>query len=93
MFGLELGVTVLIMVIIAVAGSIVLRVVQRLVWPETYRPITGIAFVAQLAVIGAAILLASVIALYPTGAFLPDEAAESWYIVPKDKVNTMVPGH
>ena len=93
LFGLELGVTVLIMVIIAIAGSMFLRMVQRIVWPGTFQPVKGWVLKVQILLILAALGLATVMAFYPTSAFLPAEAGDAWFIVPKATINTLVPGH
>jgi len=93
LFGLELGVTVLIMVVIAIAGSMFLRLVQRLAWPGTFVPVTGWVLKVQTALVVIAIALAGVMAFFPTSSFLPGEDEGSgWYIVPKATVNTTVPG-
>ncbi len=92
LFGLELGVTILIMVIIAIVGSMFLRMVQRIAWPGTFQPVTGWVLKVQILLILVALGLATVMAFYPTSAFLPAEAGDAWYIVPKATINTPLPG-
>ena len=92
LFGLELGVTVLIMVVIAIAGSMFLRLVQRLVWPGTFVPVTGGTLIVQTTIIVAALLLALAMAFFPTSSFLPAESGDTWFIVPKNANNIPVPG-
>lgn len=89
LFGLGLGVTVLIMVLIAIGGSLFLRMVQRLAWPGTFVPVTGATLKVQIILIIAAVVLASALAFYPTSDFLPAEYADcEFYIVPKASINT-----
>ena len=88
LFGLELGVTVLIMVVVAIAGAMFLRMVQRIAWPGTFKPLTGRVLKVQVSVLIFALLLATVMAYFPTSAFLPAEAGDAWFIVPKEPMNT-----
>jgi hypothetical protein len=88
LFGLELGMTVLLMVVIAIAGSMFLRLVQRIVWPGTFVPVKGVTLKVQSALVAIAVALAVVLSFFPTRSFLPAEGADPWYIVPKAANNT-----
>lgn len=93
LFGLELGATVLLMVIIAVAGSLFLRTVQRIAWPDSFTPVKGAVLKVQIALIIVALALATVMAYFPTSAYLPGAGDDSgWYIVPRPTINTPASG-
>lgn len=94
LFGLELGVTILIMVAIAIAGSMFLRLVQRIAWPGTFQPVTGLVWKAQVSLVILALVAASVMAFFPTSSFLPGEDDKTgWYIVPKSAINIPAATH
>lgn len=87
LFGMPLGATVLLMVVIAIAGSLTLRLLQRLIWPDSYTPPSAGVRKAQAVVVVLALLLGGSMAFYPTSDFLKGEAVESYYyIVPKAKL-------
>ena len=93
LFGLELGVTILMMVVIAVAGSIFLRLVQRIVWPDSFKPVTGWVLKVQISLIVVALGLATAMAFFPTSSYLPAESEDAWYIVPKATFNAPLSGN
>ena len=92
LFGLELGATVLLMVVIAIAGSMFLRLVQRIAWPDTFIPVKGAVLKVQVALIVIALVLATVMAFFPTSSFLPAEDDSGWHIVPRVIITTPVTG-
>jgi uncharacterized membrane protein YedE/YeeE len=84
LLGVDLGVAVLIIVIIAVAGTLMMRFVQNKIWPTDHvdpqrRPVVKL----QGTLIGVAMLIALVFAFFPTGAFIDDAGETPWYIVPR----------
>lgn len=83
-FGISLGVTILIMVVIAIAASLALRFVQHRVW-HNVQPISSQFFKStQYALVGLALISAVGMAFFPNSAYLPGEAVEdSYYLVPR----------
>jgi len=83
-FGIGLGPTILIMVLLSVGASLFMRWGQQLVW-KNYQPISSTLLRnTQYGLVGLAIMLAAVMAFYPNSAFIPSEAEDdSFYIVPR----------
>ena len=82
--GIGLGPTVLIIVLIAVSGTIFMRFVQNQVWPTTevdpqHRQVVKL----QGTLIAVAVLIGFVLAFFPTGSFIDDTVETPYYIIPK----------
>ena len=83
-FGASLGVTILGMVVIAVVASLFMRLVQQQVWHNVEPISSSLLKSIQYALVGLALLTASLMALFPNGAFVPSEAVDdSYYLVPR----------
>ena len=81
LFGMSIGKTILLMVVIAVGASLFLRLVQRLVW-KNVEPITSTTFkAAQYALVGLALILGVTAAFFQDGAFIPSEAEDDSYTI------------
>jgi hypothetical protein len=82
--GVELGVAVLAIVIIAVGGTVAMRFVQDRFWPTTEVDHQRQSVVRlQGTLIGIALLIAVIFAFFPTEAFIDDAVETPWYIVPR----------
>ncbi|NOR35300.1 MAG: YeeE/YedE family protein [Woeseiaceae bacterium] len=82
--GIGLGTTVLIVVLIAVGGTIFMRFVQNKVWPSTdVDPQQGQVIKLQGALIAVAVLIGFVFAFFPSESFIDDTVETPYYIVPK----------
>lgn len=82
--GIGLGPTVLMIVLIAVAGTLMMRYVQHRVWPTTeVDPQKREVLRLQGALIGAAVLIGLVLALFPTESFIDDHVETPYYLVPR----------
>lgn len=80
----QLGTAVLAIVVIAVAGSLMMRAVQQRVWPETEKdPQRGQVVKLQGALIATAIVIAFVFSFFPTESFIDDTVEAPYYIIPK----------
>jgi uncharacterized membrane protein YedE/YeeE len=91
-FGTSLGVTLLIMVVIAVLGSLFMRFVQQQVWHNVEPTSSALLKSIQYALVGLALAAATVMALYPNPAFVPSEAVDdSYYLVPRLQSEPPVP--
>jgi uncharacterized membrane protein YedE/YeeE len=85
--GVNLGVTVLAIVLIAVGGTLSMRWVQNRFWPSVDTdPDQAAAVRLQGGLIALALLAAVVIAFFPTDAFIDDSVETPWYIVPRAEV-------
>jgi hypothetical protein len=84
LFGTDLGVMVLILVIAAVAGSLLMRIGQQYFWPtlpgKGMRLSEVMKYEAPLVLL--ALIVAGVLAFFPTERFLKPEEAP-WYIIEK----------
>ena len=75
---------VLIMVVVAVAGTLFLREVQRRFWPSTeVDPNRSSVVKLQGALIAVAILIGFSFAFFPTDSFIDDTVETPFYIVPR----------
>ena len=84
LFETSVGMTILIMVVIAVAASLLLRLVQRLVWHNVAPISSPFLKSTQYALVGLALMAAVVMAFFPNSAFLPGEIPDdSYYMVPR----------
>ena len=82
--GIGLGTTVLIVVLIAVGGTIFMRFVQNKVWPSTdVDPQQDQVIKLQGALITVAVLIGFVFAFFPNESFIDDAVETPYYIVPK----------
>jgi uncharacterized membrane protein YedE/YeeE len=104
--GIGLGPMVLIIVVIAVAGSLTMRYVQRLFWPVPESETQAPQFAKlQGALVAVAILIAVIFSFFPTESFIDESIETPYYIVPRadadmstpkllvaERVITVVPG-
>jgi uncharacterized membrane protein YedE/YeeE len=92
LFGMNIGSVILLLTITAVAGSLLMRLGQRLFWPKP--PDQGMGFEkimkyeAPLVIL--AVVLAVVLAFFPTDSFLKQEPP-SWYIIQKQAAPVTMP--
>ena len=89
--GIGLGTTVLLVVLIAVGGTIFMRFVQNKVWPSTETdPQEKQVVKLQGALIAVAVTIGFVFAFFPSESFIDDSVETPYYIVPK---STAMPGN
>lgn len=85
LFGMNLGPVILILVIAAVAGSLLMRLGQHVFWPgtrdESRAPEQARKYQAPLVVL--ALVIAGVMAYFPTDRYLQQLEASSWFIIQK----------
>lgn len=86
LFGLDLGLTIFLVITGAIAGVFLLKAGQRYFWPEQAgtenapaRRIAAVVIVPVIVSLG--------LAFFPTEAFLPGEGEPDYYIVPKASLN------
>jgi len=85
-----LGVTVLIIVLVAVAGSLTMLWVQRLVWPAPDSEPKPPQFMKlQGALVAVVIAVAILFAFFPTEAFIDDSTETPYYIVPRADIDVI----
>ncbi len=83
----QLGTAVLAIVVIAVAGSLMMRAVQQRVWPEAEEDSQrGQVVKLQGALIAIAVVIALVFSFFPTESFIDDTVEAPYYIIPKAEV-------
>jgi len=83
-FGTSLGLTILIMVVIAVVASLFMRFVQRKAWNNVEPVGSGLLKSIQYAVVGLALVMGAAMAFFPNPAFVPSEAVDdSYHVVPR----------
>jgi hypothetical protein len=83
-FGTSLGVTILIMVVIAVVASLFMRWVQQLIWHNVQPISSSLLKSIQFGLVGLALATATLMAFFPNAAFVPSEAVDdSYYLVPR----------
>jgi uncharacterized membrane protein YedE/YeeE len=86
LLGIQLGQAVLLVTLVAVAGIWVLRRVQRLLWPRETRILCR-----EDRMLGvSAVVLAALLAGFPTSAFIP-EPPPAYYLVPKARAPGVQP--
>jgi len=89
--GIGLGPTVLIMVLIAVAGTLTMRFVQNKAWPTTEEdPQKDRITKIQGTLIAIAIVIGFTFAFFPTEAFIDDSVEVPYYIIEKTTVSQAV---
>jgi hypothetical protein len=82
--GIGLGATVLIVVLIAVGGTLIMRFVQNKVWPSPESdPQQKQILKLQGALIVIAVLIGFTLAFFPTESFIDDTVETPYYIIPK----------
>ena len=82
--GIGLGPMILIVVIVAVVGTLSMILVQHLAWPTADYGATPNRFLKlQGSLVAIAILVGTIYAFFPTEAFMDDSVEPSYYIVPK----------
>ena len=92
LMGIGLGSTVLLMVIIAVVGTISMIFVQDLVWGEKNTLKKSRPFMKlQGALVALAIVIGIVFAFFPTESFIDDTIETPFYIVPKADLTGTTP--
>jgi hypothetical protein len=90
--GIGLGPTVLIIVLIAVAGTLTMRFVQNKAWPTTeVDPQQDRITKMQGALIAVAIVIGFTFAFFPTESFIDDSVETPYYIIPKTTVSQAIP--
>jgi hypothetical protein len=88
----NLGTMIFLIVAIAVAGALLMRLVQNLAWPGGARdPRQDRMNRLQGALVAAALALALVMAMFPDEAFLGPGQEPGYYIVPKAQVLSETP--
>jgi len=89
--GIGLGSTVLIIVLIAVGGTLTMRFVQNKVWPSTEEdPQKDRITKMQGALIAVAVVIGFVFAFFPTESFIDDSVEVPFYIIEKTTVSQAV---
>lgn len=86
LFHINLGLAVFLIVVIAVAGSLFLRFVQKMAWPAPAGtvPETAKALGVERGLVGIALLLGLVMAFFPNTDYISDPLPEApYYIIPK----------
>jgi uncharacterized protein len=85
LFGINLGSVVLILAVAAVAGSLLMRLGQHIFWStpkdQSMEPEQVLKYEAPLVVL--ALVVAGIMAFFPTDSFLRQTEAPSWYILQK----------
>lgn len=90
--GIGLGTMVFIVVVVAVAGSLMLRFMQQLFWPTSSAdPEHKNGMKLQGALIAVAVLIGFVFSFFPTESFVGDQGETPYYIVPKEAVSQELP--
>lgn len=81
---IQLGTAVLAIVVIAVAGSLMMRAVQRHFWPISGEDPQRRSIVKlQGSLIAIAMVIALVFSFFPTASFIDDTVEPPYYIIPK----------
>lgn len=82
--GIGLGPMVLIIVLVAVVGTLLMRLVQNLVWPtKDSSPLDKKTLKLQGGLVTVAILLGIIFAFFPTESFVDDQTETPYYIIPR----------
>jgi hypothetical protein len=89
--GIGLGPTVLIVVRIAVGGTIFNRFVQNKVWPTTeVDPQEKYVIRLHAALIAVAVIIGFTFAFFPSESFIDDSVETPYYIVPKTTISQAI---
>jgi len=90
--GIGLGPMVLIILLVAVAGSLIMRFVQQLFWPtDKSDPQHKKVMKLQGALIAVAVLIGFTFAFFPTESFVDDKSESPFYIIPRTSVDHGIP--
>ena len=82
--GIGLGSMVLIVLLVAIAGSLAMLFIQRLVWPAPESESQSLLFVKlQGAIAASAIAVGIIFSFFPTESFIDDTTETPFYIVPR----------
>jgi uncharacterized protein len=85
LLNMSIGSVVLMMVVVAIAGALLMRLGQRMFWstPEDQRmaPEQVLKYESPLVIL--ALVIAGIMAFYPTDSYLRHAEASSWYIIQK----------
>ncbi|MEA3411521.1 MAG: hypothetical protein U9R74_08270, partial [Pseudomonadota bacterium] len=73
--------------VIAIAGSYGLHQLQRFFWSEEHKPLCR----PDVPLTVTALVLAVVLALFPTSAFIEDEPEPDFYIIPRQESMFVTP--
>ena len=82
LFGIGLGPMILIMIVIAIAGSLVMRAGQHYFWGDSIEPEQELKCKKPLVLL-ALLVGGTGLAFFPTEAFLPGEGEPPYYLIPK----------
>ncbi len=84
-FGMGLGVTILLMVLAAIGGSLMMRFGQHWFWKRRGEadPVPRVVMHYEAPLVALAVVLALVMAFFPTGRFIDGPDGPDYYIVPK----------
>lgn len=86
--GIGLGPTVLIIVLIAVGGTLTMRFVQHRVWPsDDAVPQQAQINKLQGVLIAVALLIGLAFAFFPTDSFIDDSVETPYYIIPRASID------
>jgi uncharacterized membrane protein YedE/YeeE len=91
-FGISLGATILLIIVIAVVGTITMIFVQDTVWGEKNtltksRPFKGL----QGALVATAFAIGIIFAFFPTESFIDDTVEPPFYVVPRADMTEVAP--
>ena len=91
--GVGLGTMVLIVVLVAVVGTLSMLAVQHFVWPSPdSNPLSGQFVRLQAILVGIAVFLGVVFAFFPSEAFIDDTTEVPYYIIPRADADMTSPG-
>lgn len=89
--GIGLGPTVLIIVLIAVGGTIFMRFVQNKVWPQTEKdPQEKQVVKLHGALIAVAVAIGFTFSFFPSESFIDDSVETPYYIIPRTAVSQAI---
>jgi uncharacterized membrane protein YedE/YeeE len=82
LFGMNMGLVLFILTVVAVAGALLMRLGEYWFWsPPPEQNLTARqALIFEVPLVVLALVIAGVLAFFPTGSFLKQEAS-SWYII------------
>ncbi len=84
LLGLDIGVVVLILTVAAIGGSLLMRAGQHYFWPQPDADVDALRarLKVQIPLVAAALVVAAVMALFPTESFIKPAPA-SWFVIQK----------
>ena len=94
LFGFSIGSVMLILTIAAIAGSLLMRLGEFFIWsPPPEQNLTARqALIYEVPLVVLALVIAGVMAFFPTDSFLKQEASP-WYIIQKQATPAPTPQH